>query len=1228
MKEMDPVLSTAISFVISYVANCLPVPTKDFDERLKNCYLRAVDKWNVLQETKDNARHDMSKHLAGLKDIITHAPKGHHPKECELLHLWADEILKDPDCNQFILEHQHEVMQVEMQKGFLKVDDVLEALETQKNELKTISKKVSLLSNRGVMNAPSYWDLWATGADGLKLKYDIVLSGREKESEQILNACHTPMFVYIESSSQSDAMAFSVATILNNSPENSKRTLIIDNADSYKDFVNESTSLIIVTNVQENPYYAVSKGHSIILCGTPADKTSYAGKIVLPIVDREGFRNSLKSCGFDDHKITSLIHETKRESALLRRTLGINNEKEPWLKPENNRFYLPAILLGSWDDARDGDKELVARFAGLDYSEFDKGLQLLLNSNEPPLIKVGSVWQTSSPKLLVSRVFGEISADTIERFKECIDWVLEDDDPDVIAKREANDLKFWQDKHLYSGHIRRGLLQSLTILSVVTESLGMPTDWIDNFIASKLKEFSLERFLSNRHDIQWMAESSPVAFLDYLEKDLKTGSKVMSSVFEIKHKNYGLIGSDIYYGELLFCLESLAWDVRYLPRVTALLLEYSKYPNDSNYSNKPINSLYSIYRFGLPQTFADFCHRLGILQTLSKRYPKEMSDLCFKLLDGIKETVFTPSSHFRWRYSDQIKNPTHLAPILEKDVIAMTELLLSIIEINADSLCKLIDLSTNDFMQCSHDLIMSKFHECISIMKGNEPVVECLRKNINQHLRFQKASWAIKGKRLYQFQDLLKRIESDDVIARNKHFFADFLVQNSFDDDNIDFQKQIKQSRSFRKGILENVIAERGLDGLWDLSNCVGDTDGLADAFVELTGDNNRKDVFILYSSGTLSEKFVRRYFYSLYCDFGKDKYLQYIDELTTVSEENIGIILYAPGIVPEITAIVDTLPGSIQKVYWEKTNLWGLSPDNTLYAVERLRSVNRYADIFRFIHQNTYKTKISGSLWMEILIEAFDKGLLEILFRKSYDIAKIIKCINVPDDLTSKGKLLLIELMLFDQLRHHTSVSELHLSHLVNNEPEIMMELVQMEYAADDGYDDIKDMSEIERSNKVVMAKLASNFFYHYHGVPGQQPDKSIDGVFLKEYLKKLQKCAEQCHRVRVMPFLIGRILGNMPEVDDYPTELMCELVEYFDNDHIDNEISCCISNRRGMSSRSPFAGGDIERSHIEVLKTYRDRALTRSQRLVKVFENEIKLFEHRASEEDKRGRLADLMY
>lgn len=1222
---MDTILSTAISFVISYVTNCLPVPTKDLDRRLEACYHRALDRWNVPQDTKESAKDDMTKDLVGLKEIITHTSKGRHPKECELLRLWSEEILGDPDCNQFILEHQHEIIQNEIRKGFLKVEDVLETINCQKEEINKIGQKVQQLLNRGVQDAATYWEMWSTGTNGLKLGYDIVLSGRKNASDEILTACNSPKFMSVESSSLSDAFAFSVATIMKESPENIGRTLIIENAETYREFLNEKTSLIIITNVQENPNYAVSKGHSIIICSTPADKLSYEGKITLPIVDREGFKKALEACNFDDNAISALIHETKRESALLRRVLNINHEKEAWLKPEYNKYYIPAFLLGSWDETRNGDKQIVESLAGMSYSEFDKGLHILLNSDESPLLKVGSIWQVSSPKLFISRIQREISNDTIEHFKECIDWVLEDDDPDVIAKRDATDLQFWQDKHLYSGHLRTGLLQSITIMAVVMEAQGKSTGWIDAYITSKLKGFSLERFLSNRHNLQWMAECSPLSFLTYLEDDIKVGKPILSKIFEVKHSAYSITGNEIYYSELLFCLEQLAWDIRYLPRVTSILLESCNFPNDSNYSNKPSASLYNIYRFLLPQTLAIFSQRLEILFSLSKRYPIEISELCYNLLDGIKQTIFIPTSHFRWRYSNQIKSTTYISAIPATDVNAVTELLLSIIEMNSENICKLIDLATNDYMDSSHSMFMSVFTENDEKMKGNEVIVECLRKNINHHIRCKTATWAIKGERLAQLQELLARIESDDAVIRNKHYFAEYLVKDGLEDLNKDFKEQIKESRIFRKNILENIIATKGWDAIWTMPSCVGNTDGLAEAIVELSGDSKLYDVFELYSKKMLDNKFVRKYFRTLFYDFGKEKYLRYINELKAISENNIGIILYSPDVIPEISTIVDTLPGSLQKEYWENVGLWGLTVDNVVYAIERLRGVGRYAEIFSLIYQNEFRAFINSTLWLEVLIECFDNGKLNVLLRESYYISQILKCIQLPNDIVVRNKLLLLELAMYDDLKHYLNNSEFHLVHLVNTEPEMMMELVQLAYLEDEDYREEYELTEIERNNKLVMAKLTWSFLFHYHDVPGTQQDGSIDGVFLKDYLIKLQECAQSCHRVNVLPLVIGKILGNMPEKDDYPSDLMCELVEYFNDDDIDNEIGCCISNRRGMSFRSPYSGGDIERSHIDTFKKYRDRALTRSPRLTKVFENKIKSYEHLATIEDERGKLAD---
>lgn len=1113
----------ALNLVISYIAGCIPTPhrgRKDIEEKMDECFERALDKWKVAQCVKDGARKDKQHYMLGLKEIVTHQSKGRHPYECDLLRLWAAEIDGDETCSSFLSAHREDFIILEMQKSLMKADEVLDAVRLQKEDLKRIEGKLQQLLNRGVTDALTHWDMWATGKDGLKLPLDIVLCGRQSVSDEVIKACRKPSYLCIESSSKSDAIAFVVASILKYSNGDASRALVVENAEAFKDLSRENTPLILITNVMENPNYAVTNGHTVIWCGTAADKIMFDGKLVLPVVDRDGFRDILLGCGLDNNKVDSLMKETKRESTLLRRALGINQQKEEWMIADNSKYYIPAALLFSWDESRDGDKDLVAKMAGMDYAEFASGAHMLLECDESPLEKVGSVWTILSPKMLLSRINNEISNEQIERFKECVDWALEDDDPDALAKKEADDLKFWNDKHL-------------------------------------------------------------------------------------------------------------AWDERFLARVTDLLLDFCNYPNDSNYANKPSNSLYNIYCLLYPQTLANFEKRLGVLQLLSKKHPKGVCDLCFRLLDGISQTVFSPTSHFRWRWSDKIRTPKHLRQIPSEDLQALTELLLELMIVDEDNVCRLIELATNDFMHCSQGQIVGKLNEWADNYAGSEKVTDCLRKNINKQLRFRDAFWSMDIEDIKPYQELLPRIEPTDILIKNKHYFKDYLLR----EDEIlypdtDFRQKVKESRVFRKGILEQIIAEKGWDGVWTLAGCVNNTDGLVEAVIELTDDSKRKVVYEKYVRGELNAAVVSKYFRTLYYELGKDAYIDYVEELKSISADHIAIVLYAPDVKPELTEVLDNMNGQIQTEYWENVRAGILDLSQVRYVIDRLRNVGRYADILRFVYTDQLRDAVPMDLWLDILFEIFDNCLYKVLFQESSYVADILKCVSVPSEPALKSKLMLLELIMFDHLRHHLKPAEFHLRCMVNTEPELMMELVQMAYRPDEGYEDAAELTEAEKEGKIVMARLSWDFFYHYHDVPGQRHDGSVDEVVLKNFITKLQECAKVCHREHVMPLVVGRILGNMPEGDNYPTDLMCELVESLDSNDVDNEISCCLSNRRGMTSRSPFAGGNIERKHIETFKGYRDRAMTRSPRLVRVFENQIRSYEELAEREDLRGRLADLKY
>lgn len=356
----------ALNLVISYIAGCIPTPhrgRKDIEEKMDECFERALDKWKVAQCVKDGARKDKQHYMLGLKEIVTHQSKGRHPYECDLLRLWAAEIDGDETCSSFLSAHREDFIILEMQKSLMKADEVLDAVRLQKEDLKRIEGKLQQLLNRGVTDALTHWDMWATGKDGLKLPLDIVLCGRQSVSDEVIKACRKPSYLCIESSSKSDAIAFVVASILKYSNGDASRALVVENAEAFKDLSRENTPLILITNVMENPNYAVTNGHTVIWCGTAADKIMFDGKLVLPVVDRDGFRDILLGCGLDNNKVDSLMKETKRESTLLRRALGINQQKEEWMIADNSKYYIPAALLFSWDESRDGDKDLVAKMS-------------------------------------------------------------------------------------------------------------------------------------------------------------------------------------------------------------------------------------------------------------------------------------------------------------------------------------------------------------------------------------------------------------------------------------------------------------------------------------------------------------------------------------------------------------------------------------------------------------------------------------------------------------------------------------------------------------------------------------------------------------------------------------------------------------------------------------------------------------------------------------------------
>lgn len=1228
---MDP-LSLALNFIISYVAGCLPMIkfSQSLEDKIERCFKSAVDEWSVPQDVRKSVRGEMQKYLPELKEFVTNKSKGYNPKEYELLRLWAEKISADPECNQFITQNQNGIIQELVKKNLLRVEDVLKALKQQSEELSKVSKKINSLANRGVISCLRFWERWSTGPNGLELNPEIILSGRDAATNMVYDACDNVKLLYLESSSKIESMVFAAATILSRKNGDEKRTVIIEQEDIYNELVNEYTPFIVITKLRCNYNCALKNRHSVICCVSSGDKPPYEQTTKLPEISRDAFISSLEKSGIDSVKANKLAQDTMRDINVLWRKLGIDLNPPTWETPELIPVIIPALLAGSWDESNINDCERMEALSENEksYSSFIEKLMLLTKYDAAPIEKIGSVWKVRSPYDLMSRLEPEISQTHINRLLECVEWLLEDDDPDVKAKMNEEELRFWKDKRTFSAQLKDGIYQGVTLLAVIRQKNVKSTRDIDMFIESKLKEFSIERYLSNSHNILWLAETAPSAFLKYIENDIEKGSFVLNELFQVKKRKYCIFGSQIYYTELLFALEGIAWDESYLPSVTRILLHLLHYPNDSNWANKPENSLYEIYRFVLPQTHCSFEYRIKTLRSLSEQYPKHIFQLCHRLLEGIGDTVFQPTYSFRWRSAERMSSSKDISRIPAKDVVAMTELMLEIIDWNEVSICNLLKLSSNRFMDCVREKFLDAVWNHVDVINGSETICDCLRDDIKRHENCKSAAWALSETELEPYKQLLANIEPNDIILKNKHKFDGLLLKDpELENLDRDYPKILKESCRIRAEILKNIIVERGYAGVWELSKCVKSPDCVADALIEMEGDNSIIEIYKLYVDGQLDEFFVRQSFLKLYYKEGEEYYDTLVTKLGLINEQYIAIVLYAPELNTHLMDMTETYPLTVKKLYWENVRVWHVPADRFVYSIEQLREVKRYKIILQLLNRADMMPLIDDRIKLDILFEMLGEAN-SILIQEIVEVANILKCIKMPNNEQTRIKLIQFELLLFNGLRPHLSRNEFHLLLLVDSDPEMLMQLVCLAYSPDEGFEEenLSEMNASEKNVRVTMAKLTWDFFFHYHDVPCTKIDGTIDEIALENYIINLQKLSILYHREHVMPLVIGQILGNLPEDNEYPSDFMCRMIEQLNDETVDTQINCAISNRRGMSTRAYNEGGTIERTHITTLKKYRENALFKSPRFVKIMDSEIRSYEAMAEAEDNNARLNEL--
>ena len=206
----------------------------------------------------------------------------------------------------------------------------------------------------------------------------------------------------------------------------------------------------------------------------------------------------------------------------------------------------------------------------------------------------------------------------------------------------------------FSTWIREGIIQSLTLTSILGEKLEfhLPLKaelWVDGIVAELLKTDNSERWKYFEGELPLIAEASPSAFLDTVEKHLSKENSPIVALFE---EEPGFLTSASYHTALLWALENLAWFPQYLSRASLILARLSAIDPGGSLANRPINSLSEIFKPWHFQTLASFEDRMDVLKLISAKEKEIAWIILTRMLLGTMRDVAHETHKTRWRMFD------------------------------------------------------------------------------------------------------------------------------------------------------------------------------------------------------------------------------------------------------------------------------------------------------------------------------------------------------------------------------------------------------------------------------------------------------------------------------------------------------------------------------------------------------------------------------------------------
>ena len=790
-----------------------------------------------------------------------------------------------------------------------------------------------------------------------------------------------------------------------------------------------------------------------------------------------------------------------------------------------------AFLVGNWNEGSEGDIEIVTELATEEYDKWIPPIREALEMPGTPLSLRNGEW-TTKRNLKTWKQLGQKLYDVdLARFEKIAVKALSESDPAFDLPGDERYMANIKGKiPRYSHSIREGIANGLAVMGSFPHLFPHCADNKPETVAilvvrQVLTDADWRTWGSLNNHLPLLAEAAPGEFLSAVESALQQNPCPFRELFA--QEGNGVMGNNYMTG-LLWALETLAWDEQHLTRVAVILGELSAIDPGGNWSNRPRNSLTTIFLPWLPQTKASIERRLTAIRTLVKEVPAVAWHTLISLLPN-QHQMSSGTHKPRWRMEipeDRDKG----IPVKEywAQVSCYAELALQIADGDAGRLMTLIGEMDNLPPAAFDGLLTHLQSDAVTSLPEEErtKLWSSLIEFTAKHRRFSDAKWALKDDILTRIDDVAAKLSPKGLQNLYRRIFngRDFDLYDEEGGD--DWREKEKRLEERRQKAIRAIYEEGGIDAVLDFALTVESVPQVGAAFGIIAG-SEEDSAFLPRLLDTDNEKisrFISSYIWARRRKVGWD----WVDQITSRewTPDHLGCFFRSlPFCADTWKRVADTL-GEKEGLYW-KTVFFNAfqADDNFVTAIDKLLTNGRPNAAVDCLYVAKHRKRpLDHNRTVRALLAAVNTDEQPY----SMDIHHAIELIKdlQEDPNTDQDALFNVEWAYLAALDGYGGARPKFLEHRLATDPAFYCEIIRIIFRPRHEEKRAKEPSETERK----IASHAYRLLHEWSVPPGTLMDGSFSPNAFEAWLNEMKKTCEQTGHLEVAMSQLGQVLIYAP--------------------------------------------------------------------------------------------------